>query len=273
MPCFATSDGLSIHYDDTEADGPPLLCLSGLTRNSADFDYVLPHLAPARVVRMDYRGRGRSDWDAPENYTIPVEARDALELLGHLSIDRAAILGTSRGGLIAMLIAATAKDRLTGVCLNDVGPVIAPAGLAVIKNYVGRPPAAATIAEAATLRAGLMAGFEGVPPSRWEEDAARAYVEDAEGLALSYDPALGDAVRSAGAEPAGDAWALFDALDGLPLAAIRGANSDILDAATFAEMRARRPDMIAAEVPGRGHVPFLDEPEAVEALRPWLTKL
>ena len=270
MTEFKTSDGLRLHYED-QGEGAPILCLSGLTRNSTDFDYVLPYLlGEHRVVRLDYRGRGRSqrapNWDS---YTIPTEARDVLELLAHLGLDRVAILGTSRGGLIAMSLALLAKERLDGVCLVDIGPEIAPEGLDAIKDYVGRNPEARTHEEAVAMRAELMAGFEGVPESRWREEVEKHYRETEDGLVINYDPRLRDAVLEAGAQPAPDLWPLFDALSGLPLACIRGANSDLLAPATLAEMRRRRPDMIVAEVPGRGHVPFLDEPEALEALNEW----
>ena len=270
MAEFKTSDGLRLHYED-QGEGAPILCLSGLTRNSTDFDYVLPYLlGEHRVIRLDYRGRGRSqrapNWDS---YTIPTEARDVLELLAHLGLDRVAILGTSRGGLIAMSLALLAKERLDGVCLVDIGPEIAPEGLDAIKDYVGRNPEARTHEEAVAMRAELMAGFEGVPESRWREEVEKHYRETEDGLVINYDPRLRDAVLEAGAQPAPDLWPLFDALSGLPLACIRGANSDLLAPATLAEMRRRRPDMIVAEVPGRGHVPFLDEPEALEALNEW----
>lgn len=272
MPDFTTSDGLRLHYDDVGV-GTPVLCLSGLTRNSTDFEYVRPHLANVRMIAFDYRGRGRSDWGLPESYTIETEARDVVELLDHLALDRAAILGTSRGGLIALVLAATVPDRLSGIMLNDIGPEIAPKGLATIMDYVGRAPAERTLSESAKIRAKLMAGFDGVPDERWAEEAARHYVETEEGLAINYDPALGDAVRGGASVAMPDLWSLFDAAAPLPLAALRGANSDILTADTFARMRARRPDMIAAEVPQRGHVPFLDEPEALEVLTQWKTLL
>ncbi|MDH5798286.1 MAG: alpha/beta hydrolase, partial [Paracoccaceae bacterium] len=144
MKHFKTFDGLNIAYQD-EGEGLPVLCLSGLTRNSSDFDYVAPHLKGVRLIRTDYRGRGASDWDVKyKNYTIPVEARDVICLLDHLGIDRAAMLATSRGGLIAMALAATAKDRMIGVCLNDIGPVIDPSGLDRIMDYVGHRPRFAT---------------------------------------------------------------------------------------------------------------------------------
>ena len=272
MPEYRTSDNLRLVYDDQgEGDGPPILCLAGLTRNAADFDYVLPYLVGEhRVIRLDYRGRGRSqrapDW---RTYTIPTEARDAVELLDHLGVERAAILGTSRGGLIAMALSLTHRARLAGVCLVDIGPVLAPEGLAVIQDYVGLPPEARTHGEAVAMRAELMAGFEGVPEARWREEVEKHYRETGDGLALTYDVRLRDAVLEAGAQPAADLWPLFDAMAGLPLACIRGANSDLLAPDTLAEMARRRPDMIVAEVAGRGHVPFLDEPEALEALNEW----
>lgn len=265
---FVTSDGVRLVYDD-EGEGPPVLCLAGLTRSALDFEYLLPHLSGARVIRLDYRGRGRSGHADPASYTVPVEAGDVLALLDHLGIDRAAIIGTSRGGLIAMLLALTAKDRLAGVCLNDIGPEIAPVGLEVIRSYVGIPPKETTLAEAAAMRAALQPGFVGVPESRWAEEVAHHYVETGNGLALRYDPRLREPVLAAADGPAPDLWPAFDALTGLPLALIRGENSNILSRETAAEMRRRRPDMIFAEVPGRGHVPFLDEPEALAAIGAW----
>jgi len=129
MPNFTTSDGLSLHYTD-EGEGLPLLCLAGLTRTGRDFDFVAPHLKGVRLIRLDYRGRGQSDWAEDwATYSIPVEGRDAVELLDHLGIEKAAVLGTSRGGIIAMVLAAVIKDRLLGVAMNDIGPAIEFGGL------------------------------------------------------------------------------------------------------------------------------------------------
>ncbi|MXQ09145.1 alpha/beta fold hydrolase [Alphaproteobacteria bacterium GH1-50] len=272
MPEFHTPDGTRLHYTD-EGAGKPVLALSGLTRNGTDFDYVAPHLGGVRLIRLDYRGRGKSDWSGAETYTIPIEAGDAIALLDHLDLPATAILGTSRGGLIAMVLAAMAKDRLTGVCLVDIGPEIDPRGLDVIKTYIGKNPAQKTYDEAVAMRAELLAGFKGVPESRWREEVVKHYRETPDGLQINYDPALRDAVLAAGAQPTPDLWPLFDAMAGLPLATIRGANSDLLTPKTLAEMQRRRPDMIVAEVPDRGHVPFLDEAEALKALEQWLEKL
>ncbi|MEJ8561234.1 alpha/beta hydrolase [Yoonia sp. GPGPB17] len=271
MPSFTANDGLRLHYTD-EGVGIPVIALAGLTRNGADFDHVAPHL-PVRLIRPDYRGRGQSDWADPTTYTIPQEASDVIALMDHLELEKAAILGTSRGGLIAKVLAATAKDRLIGVALNDIGPVIADKGLDVIKGYIGRNPAQKTYAEAAEARAKLWTHFTDVPMTRWLAEVKAHYKETDDGLVIRYDPKLRDAVLAAGAQPAPDLWPLFDALAGLPLALIRGANSDLLAIKTANEMSRRRPDLIRADVAGRGHVPFLDEPEALNALHLWLEKL
>lgn len=272
MPEFIAKDGTRLHYAD-EGTGIPVLCLAGLTRNSSDFDHVAPHLPqmmPIRLIRMDYRGRGQSDWADHRTYTIPQEAEDAIALLDHLNLEKAAILGTSRGGLIAMFIAATAKARLLGVALNDIGPEIADVGLAVIKDYIGRKPAQKTYKEAAQFRAMAWTHFEAVPMERWLAEVKNHYIETPDGLDLRYDPKLRDAVLEAGAQPSPNLWPLYDAMLGLPLCLIRGANSDLLTEATADEMLNRRIDMIRADIPGRGHVPFLDEEPALDALHEWL---
>ncbi len=268
MGTFQTSDGLTLVFDDA-GEGLPILCLAGLSRSALDFEYVLPCLTGARVIRLDYRGRGRSDWADPATYAIPVEARDVVELLDHLGLEKAAILGTSRGGLVAMVLAATAKHRLMGVCLNDIGPEIAAAGMDTIRGYIGVTPKEKTYAEAAAAIATRLPGFVGVPETRWREEVEHFFEEGESGLKLRYDPALKEPVLAAANAPQPDLWPLFDALAGLPLALIRGENSNILSVETAQEMRRRRPDMIFADVQGRGHVPFLDEPEAVEVIDQW----
>ncbi|MEM6939428.1 MAG: alpha/beta hydrolase [Pseudomonadota bacterium] len=273
MAVFQTSDGLNIYYEETDA-GLPILCLPGLTRTTADFDDVTPHLAGNRVIKMEYRGRGRSDFDPNwQNYSPEVEGRDVLELLGHLGLAKVAILGTSRGGLIAMGLAALVKDRLLGVALNDIGPVIDPQGIAFILSYLGRNPDAKTHAEMAAALAQVFTDFQGVPEERWLREARNNTIETPEGLEIRYDPRLRDAVEASIGAPLPDLWPVFDALAGLPLCTIRGGNSKLLTAETLAEMARRRPDMIAATVPGRGHVPFLNEPEAVAALQAWVGQM
>lgn len=258
-------DGTRLAHAD-QGEGRALLCLPGLTRTMADFTYAKPHLR-CRIIRMDYRGRGGSSWTGAATYTVLQEAQDALALMDHLGIARFAVLGTSRGGLIGMVLAHLARDRLLGLCLNDIGPVVERAGLERIAAYVGRNPAARSFPEFATALERFSTGFSHVPAARWLEEAQKHAKPGADGgLQITYDPALRDAFNTAMAAPAGDAWPLFDACAGLPLAVIRGANSDLLSRETVAEMARRRPDLIVAEVPDRAHVPFLDEPESAIAL-------
>ncbi|MFN3844696.1 MAG: alpha/beta fold hydrolase [Paracoccaceae bacterium] len=262
---FTTQDGIRLAFDD-RGDGLPVLCLPGLTRTMGDFDYMLPHLPPCRVIRMDYRGRGQSQWTGAETYTVPMEGRDALDLLAHLGLDRVAVIGTSRGGLIGMMLAAVAHERLIGLMLNDVGPEIHRPGLERIFDYVGRNPALKTHAALAADLPAVMTGFANVPDSRWQKEARLHYTQTPDGLRITYDPALRDSFLAAFEGPPLDMWPLFDACAGLPLALLRGANSDLLSVQTAQEMRRRRPDMIFAEVPDRAHIPFLDEPESVAIL-------
>ena len=266
---FTAADGTSLAFSD-EGEGLPLLCLPGLTRTMGDFNHLRPHLPPLRLIRMDYRGRGASGWSGAATYTIPQEAQDVLALLGHLGLDRVAVLGTSRGGLIGMVLAAMAKDRLLGLCLNDIGPEIDRSGLDRIADYVGRNPAAKTHAELAARLPAYMPGFDNVSPERWLAEVQLHYTETAEGLRITYDPALRDSFAVAATAPAADLWPLFDACDGLPLGLLRGANSDLLTQACADEMRRRRPDMIFANIPDRAHVPFLDEPESLGVIRTFL---
>ncbi|MEX0316518.1 MAG: alpha/beta fold hydrolase [Ruegeria sp.] len=269
MAFFTTSDGKQLYFEDT-GRGQPLLCLPGLTRCSRDFSFLAPHVTDLRMIAMDYRGRGRSDYDPDHmNYNILREAQDVIELLDHLALERVTILGTSRGGLIALTLAAGHPQRLAGVILNDVGPVVELAGIARIMEYVGKAPTSKTHDEAAHLLKDAAASqFPGVPLEVWRKQAEIQYDATPDGLKLRYDPALYTAlVEQAAAGPPPDLWPLFDALNGIPTGVIRGANSDILGPATLAEMHARHLGLISANVPDRGHMPFLDEPQSLDIIR------
>jgi len=269
---LTTADGAKLAYLD-EGTGIPVLALAGLTRSHSDFDFVAPHLRGVRLIRPDYRGRGASDWTGPATYTIQQEAADVVALLDHLGIAKVGLLGTSRGGLIGMALAVTARDRLSGLCLNDIGPVIERAGLTRIADYVGRNPAARTIDELAAKFPRTMSGFANVAAERWRAFARQLYDETPAGLVIRYDPALRESFMAGLNAPPVDLWPLYDACAGLPLALIRGANSDLLSRATADEMARRRPDLIRAEVADRAHVPFLDEAESLAALTRWLEQL
>ena len=275
MPRFETSDGLSLYYEDTGA-GQPVLCLAGLTRNVRDFDFLAPHLAGYRMLALDSRGRGKSDHDPNyANYNVIRETEDVVELLDNLNIDSVTIVGTSRGGLLAMMLAMGHAQRLTGVVLNDVGPVVSQDGIARIMEYVGRTPDANSLEEHAILMEAIMAQqFPGVPLSRWRKAAAAQYEESGETLSLRYDPNLRQALlEQLDAAPPGDLWPLFDALQKITVGVIRGSNSDILTADTLAQMQTRNPNLITETIPDRGHVPFLDEPGSLKVIHAVLERV
>lgn len=269
MRYVKSADGLKLAYD-VQGQGAALLCLPGLTRNMDDFEPILTAFAHrAQVIRLDFRGRGASDWGAPATYQVPVEAADVVALLDHLGLDRVTILGTSRGGLVALVMAAMARARIAGVIFNDIGPEIMPEGLAYIMDYLGKPPKFRTLAEAAAaLPRHYAPAFRDVPEANWAALARNIYREEGGRLVNRYDPSLRAAVAPAFAPDAvaPDLWPLFDALAGAPMGLIRGAGSNILSVETAAEMRRRRPDMAYAELADRGHVPFLDEPAAIDVI-------
>lgn len=269
MDYVTAPDGVRLAYDD-HGTGVPILCLPGLTRNMDDFEPVLAHYGTrARVIRMDFRGRGASDTADYATYTPMQEAQDVIALLDHLGVAKVCVLGTSRGGLVALMMAVMARDRLSGVIFNDIGPDIMAEGLSVIMDYIGKPPSFTSLdkaAEAMPLR--YKGVFEDVSPQTWRDFVRRLWREEGGALHLRYDPALRDAVAPAFAPDfeAPDLWPLFEALAGAPLGLIRGVHSNILSAETAAEMCRRRPDMVFCDLAGRGHVPFLDEPGARDVI-------
>ncbi|GAA3867602.1 alpha/beta hydrolase [Celeribacter arenosi] len=272
---FTSEDGIQLAFD-VAGSGPPLLCLAGLSRNMADFEPVVAQVEHrATVIRLDSRGRGASDFADPSTYTIGQEGRDVIALLDHLQIERSAILGTSRGGLIAMALAPTHAHRFSGVLFNDIGPDLAAQGLSPIMDTLGRPPAYRSFEDAADrLPVALGAAFAHVSREEWRTYAKRLWREGERRLELRYDPRLRDAILAHGITDAfDDFWPLYDALAGIPLALLRGENSTLLTRETVAEMARRQPDLIHAEVPDRGHVPFLDEPVSQRTLTQFLDQI
>jgi pimeloyl-ACP methyl ester carboxylesterase len=279
---WRSTNGLTLYARDyAGGSGParlPVVCLHGLTRNSRDFGDVAPGVAAAgrRVLVADVRGRGRSERDPdPGNYNPGVYAQDVAGLLDALGIARALFVGTSMGGLITMLIASARPGLVAGAVLNDIGPQVAPEGLARIAAAVGRAPPIETwddAAEYARLVNGM--AFPGRDRTFWLDFARRTFSEGPDGrVGLDYDPAIAQAFRTGDDEPAPlpDLWPLFHALaQDRPLLLIRGGNSDLLDAPIAARMREAAPRMVYAEVPGIGHAPMLDEPEAAAAIRDFL---
>ncbi|MEM9196727.1 MAG: alpha/beta hydrolase [Pseudomonadota bacterium] len=261
-----------LHYLDSGGTGPAVLCLAGLTRNHRDFDPLAAHLAPRhRVLRLDSRGRGASERaaDPVAEYTVPVETADALALIDHLELTRLAIIGTSRGGILGMAIAAARPGLIAALVLNDVGALVEAQGLTRIAGYLGRAPQSADFdGAAAELRAANEAQFPGLPKELWTRVARQLYDDEAGRPVLAYDPRLRDAVAASfeGDVASVDLWPLFEALKDMPMLVIRGALSDILSAETLDAMAARHPALQHLTLPDRGHAPFLDEPRAVAAI-------
>jgi pimeloyl-ACP methyl ester carboxylesterase len=275
---FESHDGLRLFYRDwsPEQPGCPVLCLPGLTRNSRDFDELAQRLgAGHRVLTPDLRGRGRSDRD-PEwrNYHPKTYVQDTWTLLDRLGLERVAVIGTSLGGMIAMLLAWQNAARIAGVVLNDVGPEIAPEGLARISAYVGRTPPVSSWEEAvAQTREIYGPSWPGLDDAAWRRMAGRAYREGPNGVPrLDSDPDIGTALREA-PRPAGDLWEAFDALQDTPTLVLRGERSDVLSEDILHRMRERKPDLASVTVRNRGHVPLLDEPECVTAIDEFLEDL
>lgn len=268
---FTSHDGLKLYYRDFGADnsGTPVICLPGLTRNSRDFEDLAEYLSDRRrVITTDFRGRGFSDYDENwENYHPPTYVQDTWTLLDHLGIDKIIVVGTSLGGLCAMVMAQTQGHRLAGVVMNDIGPEINPAGIARIQEYTGRIPPVESwddaINQARTIYGEWLPGLS---DDDWQKMARRAYREDDNGIPrLDMDANIGEAVRKVGPQK-GDPWALFDALADKPVTLLWGVMSDILTKDIVDKMTDRKPDLEVVGVPNRGHVPLLDEPECIAAI-------
>ncbi|HEX9207787.1 MAG TPA: alpha/beta hydrolase [Steroidobacteraceae bacterium] len=276
---YASADGLRLYYRDYaagEAGRLPVLCLPGLTRNSRDFDHVARRIqSRRRVLCADLRGRGRSQHDPHwQNYQPVTYLQDIGRLLADAGVERVVMFGTSLGGILSMLLAATQPRLVAAVILNDIGPEVDPAGLARIASYVGRHAPARNWDEAiAIVRATYEIALPGLTDEQWADYARRTYTEVDGVPRLDVDPNIGEAVRAAPAAAAPDLWPVFAALRPIPALALRGATSDILSRATFDRMQAEKPDLVRVEVPNRGHVPQLDEPEAVAAIDAFLARV
>ena len=274
-----SQDGLRLHYRDYPGreDRPPILCLPGLTRNARDFEPVADRLAGQwRLIVVELRGRGESAYAKdPLSYDPLVYLQDINLLIDELAAPRLVGFGTSLGGIMLMLLAATRRDCLAGVLLNDIGPDIAQAGLDRIRKHVGTGSAQPTWVHAAR----AVEEMQGViyPHYRledWLRIARRLYRLTGQGrIVLDYDARIAEPFRAPGGVVSVDLWPAFTALDGMPLALVRGALSDLLTEETARAMKARIPAMDLVTVPGVGHTPTLEEPEAVAAIDELLARI
>jgi pimeloyl-ACP methyl ester carboxylesterase len=257
-------------YGSRVASALPVVCLPGLARTAADFHPLAAALAadpakPRLVVALDYRGHGQSAYDRnSDNYTLPVALIDLLAVLTALEIAPAIFLGTSYGGLLAMMLAVWRPTAIAGVILNDIGPVIELRGLMRIKHYVGKLPVPRSLEEGAEiLRWWFDAQFPKLAPQDWLAFAQRTWREHGGRLAPDYDLKLARTLQGANLESPPPLWNQFDALARIPLMVIRGTNSDMLASTTLDAMLARRGELEVAVVPDQGHAPFLAGPKLI----------
>jgi pimeloyl-ACP methyl ester carboxylesterase len=275
---YASGDGLRLYYRDYPGPGSallPVLCLPGLTRNSRDFEVVAPRLArERRVLCADLRGRGRSQHDPNwHNYHPGAYVADLAALLADAGVERLVLLGTSLGGILSLVIAATQPRRVAGVVLNDIGPEVAPEGLHRISTYVGRhAPVSSWDEAAAQARATYGLALPDLSDEQWLAYARRSFTEVDGVPQLDVDRMVGEAVRASQPSAAQDLWSLYGALPSIPMLAIRGALSDILSVATFERMAQEKPDLERLTVASRGHTPMLDEPECLAAIEGFLRR-
>jgi pimeloyl-ACP methyl ester carboxylesterase len=276
---ITAKDGLRLHaldYCDPRSPRLPVVCLPGLTRTVEDFAVLAAALASdRRVLSLDYRGRGPSDYDPnPGHYAIAVETVDVVAVMAALEAMPAIVVGTSRGGLIAMTLAAENPELLAGVVLNDIGPVVEIEGVIRIKGYVGQMPHPASYQEAAEfLRRSTGSQFPKLGAADWLAAAKRGWREEGGQLVSTYDPALAHTLQGFDPDkPFPTLWPQFDAMAQVPLMVVRGANSDILSDMTVAAMRARRPDMAVLVVPDQGHAPLLAEADSIRAIAAFAAK-
>jgi len=281
---FKSSDGLRLYARDYASSGGaarlPVICIHGLTRNSSDFEDVAPWMAAQgrRVLAVDVRGRGFSDYDPdPSHYHPMVYANDVAKLAHDLGIARAVFVGTSMGGIITMTLALRQSSLIAAAVLNDVGPSLSARGLQRIASYAGRGGELTTWDEAADYIAGInTTAFPDNSAQEWQRWARRAFAESDNGkLRMRYDPNIALPIRDQKIKP--ESFAARMAFRRLarrrPTMLIRGALSDLVEPEQAAAMRATAPNMIYAEVPGVGHAPMLSEPAAQEALSAFLANV
>jgi len=271
---ITAQDGLRLHaqeWGSGTAAALPVVCLPGLARTVVDFEPLARALAgdeksPRRVVALDSRGRGKSQYDRdPANYNLKVELADLLAVLTALEIPQAVFVGTSRGGILTMLLAAARPSAIAGCVLNDIGPAIEPEGLARIRSYVGKLPQPASVEDGAEILRKLFGSqFPRLDYPDWLAFAQRTFKQEAGRVLPDYDPQLATILASVDLEqPLPTLWKEFEGLAAVPVLVVRGAKSDLLSSATLTQMRARHPAMKAIEVPDQGHAPLLSEPALI----------
>ncbi len=279
----SSTDGLKLYardYGPWLSDTLPVVCLPGIARTSVDFHELAIGLSadpvrPRRVLSLDYRGRGRSDWDRDwRRYDIRVELDDVLQVLTVAGIEHAVFVGTSRGGLVTMGLGAARPALLRGAVLNDIGPEVDARGLVRIRGYVGKLPSPRTIRDGGQILKQIMdAQFPKLTDEQWESLARGMWTETGGRLVLSYDPALMKTLEAIDLEtPLPELWALFEGLKPVPVLVLRGANSDILSLETVRRMEASHSKLEVLTVADQGHAPLI-EGDLVERIKRFVVEV
>ncbi|QFT77287.1 alpha/beta fold hydrolase [Erythrobacter sp. THAF29] len=271
---WTSADGLELHYRDYPGpqgyDGPPVLCLHGLTRNARDFAALADHLSETRrVIVPEMRGRGMSDYAPdPSTYNPAQYVADVEKLLAEQGIDRFIAIGTSMGGLMTMMLAAARPGRIAAAVLNDIGPEIEPAGIERIAGYVGQGGSYPTWIHAARSLAKVHGeAFPDFDLDQWLEMAKRTLIVSQNGrITYDYDMAIAEPFKQPGGAAPADLWSAFEALRGVPMLLVRGELSDLVSPETVRRMEEINPAMRTVTIPRVGHAPTLDEPEARAAI-------
>ena len=270
---YSSHDGLRLYARDysrvlnEDKKAKTILCMHGLTRNSADFEDICNQLADRyRLIVVDQRGRGLSDYDPdPTNYTPLVYVQDMFSLLKKLELSEVILLGTSLGGIMAMMMAAMKPEMVQAIIINDIGPEISVKGLDRLKKYVGKSTPVKTWEEAAKRTALInKIAFPEANDQDWLKFAKRLYHEDDKGCPIiSYDPNIAVLFTDNKVEKsaAPDLWPVYELILDKPMLLIRGQLSDIIDAECVLKMQQKKPDIEVLEVPNVGHAPLLSEAE------------
>lgn len=270
-------DGLDLYvrdYGDPLADGVPMLCLAGLTRNSKDFHTLASRVTThRRVICPDYRGRGESPHDPNwRNYRPEAILDDIFQVLTACNAHPVVVCGVSYGGLMAMALGALAPTALAGVILNDVGPELDPNGSRRIMAYIGRdrpqPDWPSAIAETKRTLPTLALPDD----DAWRRFTEATYRQGSDGqLHFDWDVSLAKALSQPENTP--DLWPLYRTLQNLPLLVLRGGLSDVLSEQTLARMATEKPDLLQLTIPEVGHVPSFEHPVVERAIDEFLTRV
>lgn len=280
---YTSADGLTLHAQiyGSALSGPlPVVCLPGLTRNARDFHDLALYLSgraerPRRVIAFSFRGRGRSAYDPDwKKYDVGYEANDVLTALDQLGIAKALFIGTSRGGIVTHVLGVVRPAVLAAVVLNDIGPVLEPAGLQHIKDYLSAAPRPRTIDEAIAMQKQAHgAAFPALGDADWERMARAVYRQSGDELIPDFDSTMLTGFMAADlSQPLPDMWPQFDLLTKIPVMVIRGENSLLLSQATVDEMQRRHPNFEAITVAGQGHAPFLETGDLPQQIAQFLDR-